>query len=123
MRILADTHVLLWWLADDPSLPVHHRDAMADERNDVFFSAVSISEIAIKASLGKLEAPANPAAALLSGGLEALPLTAEHAERLRDLPWHHRDPFDRMLVAQAQCEGLVVATLDGQIGAYAVDVL
>ncbi|WP_024286200.1 type II toxin-antitoxin system VapC family toxin [Cellulomonas sp. KRMCY2] len=123
MRILADTHVLLWWLADDPALPAHQRDALADEHNDVFFSAVSISEIAIKASLGKLEAPADPTAALLSGGFEALPLTAAHAERLRDLPGHHKDPFDRMLVAQAQCEGLVVATLDSQIGAYAVDVL
>lgn len=123
MRILADTHVLLWWLADDPALPTHLRDAIADERNDVCFSAVSIGEIAIKASLGKLEAPADPATALTSGGFASLPLTAAHAERLRTLPWHHRDPFDRMLVAQAQHEGLIVATVDSQFGAYAVDVL
>ncbi|QCB92324.1 type II toxin-antitoxin system VapC family toxin [Cellulomonas shaoxiangyii] len=123
MKVLLDTHVLLWWLADDPRLSARHRDVVADGRNDVYYSAVSIAEMAIKTSLGKLEAPAGVPAALEAQGMTPLPFTAAHAERLRDLPWHHRDPFDRMLVAQGQVEGLMVATVDARIRAYDVPTL
>lgn len=123
MRILADTHVLLWWLSDDDRLPARHREALADPGNDVAFSAVSIAEIAIKSSLGKLEAPTDIAGHLVEGGFIALPFTAEHAAELRDLPWHHRDPFDRMLVGQARVEGMTLATADAHVAAYDVRTL
>lgn len=119
MRILADTHVLLWWLADTDALPARHRELLADPANEVYFSAVSLAEIAIKTSLGKLTAP--PAAATLSaGGFLPLPFSAAHAEDLRTLPWHHRDPFDRMLVSQARAESCGFATVDRQIQPYPV---
>ncbi len=120
MKILADTHVLLWWLADDPALPDRHRKLLADDDHLIYFSAVSIAEIAIKASLGKLDAPGDAAAALTSGGFEPLPFTAQHAERLRDLPWHHRDPFDRMLVCQAAVDDLTLATSDRRLTEYGI---
>ncbi len=123
MRILADTHVLLWWLTDDPALSGAIRDAVADQNNVVFFSAVSAAEIAIKASLGKLTAQDALATVLIEQGFEALPFTHVHAERLRALPWHHRDPFDRMLVVQAATEGLVLATVDARLRAYDVQLL
>ena len=123
MRLLVDTHVLLWWLADDSRLPARHRTALADASNDVWFSAVSIAEAAIKSSLGKLTAPAEMADVLVDGGFRELPLTAKHAAMLRTLPWHHRDPFDRMLVSQAGAEGLVLATVDRRFAEYDVTVL
>lgn len=123
MRVLADTHVLLWWLADAPDLSTVHRAALADAENEVFFSAVSVAEVAIKVSLGKLEAPDGLQGALTDDGFTELPLTAEHAARLRDLPWHHRDPFDRMLIAQAQCDRLVLATADPRLAAYGVELV
>lgn len=123
MRILADTHVLLWWLADAPELTGHHRSALGDPGVDVFFSAVSVAEMAIKASTGRLHAPSDVSAVLVEGGFEPLPFTAAHAERLRTLPWHHRDPFDRMLVVQAQHEALILATQDRWIRTYDVAVL
>lgn len=123
MRLLADTHVLLWWLADDDRLTDRHRTAISDGANSVAFSSVSIAEIAIKASLGKLTAPAAVTDALRDDGLVELPFTAAHAELLRTLPWHHRDPFDRMLIAQAMAEGLTLASVDHHVRAYAVAVL
>lgn len=123
MKILADTHVVLWWLADDPALPTAVRHAVADSANQVYVSSISVAEISIKASLGKLDAPEDIAHAFASTGFDSLAFTAEHAEALRHLPWHHRDPFDRMLVAQARCEGLVLATVDARLRAYDVRVV
>ena len=123
MRILADTHVLLWWLADDPRLPVRHREALADTSTEAHFSAVSIAEVAIKSSLRKLEAPPEVADALEHGGFLELPFTSRHAALLRSLPWHHRDPFDRMLVAQAMADGLTIATVDERVALYDVRVV
>ncbi|QOR69490.1 type II toxin-antitoxin system VapC family toxin [Ruania alkalisoli] len=119
-RILADTHVLLWWLADDPSLRPHHRDLLADPDVAVWFSAVSITEIAIKQSLGTLSAPEGAAETLIEEGFSALPLAPEHAAALATLPWHHRDPFDRMLIAQAQVESMTIATVDRRFAGYEV---
>lgn len=123
MRILPDTHVLLWWLADDERLTPRYRVALEDASNHVWFSAVSIVEVAIKSSLGKLRAPHDAAQVLSAGGFLELPLNAEHATALATLPWHHRDPFDRMLLAQATVEGMVLATVDPRFGAYGVDLL
>jgi PIN domain nuclease of toxin-antitoxin system len=123
VRVLLDTHVLLWWLADDQRLAVAHRDLLAEPSHEVRFSAVSIAEIAVKASRGKLDAPEGAELVLEEDGFLPLPLTAEHAAALRRLPWHHRDPFDRMLVAQAQVEGMAVATVDPRFAAYGVRVV
>jgi PIN domain nuclease of toxin-antitoxin system len=123
VNLLLDTHVLLWWLADDPKLGATTRAAIADGRNDVYVSAVTIAEIAIKRSQGKLAAPPELLQVLTEEGFSELPLLSTHAAALETLPWHHRDPFDRMLVAQATVEGLTLATADRNIPAYGVSVL
>lgn len=123
MRVLLDTHVLLWWLADDPRLAAGIRAAIADGGNTIYVSSVSIAEIAIKTSLQKLRAPDGLLRSLLAEGFDELPLLSVHAERLADLPWHHRDPFDRMLVAQAAVEQLLLATQDKKLERYGVEVL
>jgi PIN domain nuclease of toxin-antitoxin system len=122
VRLLLDTHVLLWWLADDPALGKRARRLIANEA-EVFASAASAWEIAIKRALGKLEAPEDLAAALDAGGIGRMPMEFEHAAVAGALPRHHDDPFDRMLVAQAQCEGLTLLTSDPRLSSYAVAVL
>ena len=119
-RLLVDTNVLLWALGGDPSLGDDTRDALADRGNDVFVSPVSIWEIAIKRALGKLKAPDHLAATVEAAGFSELPVTFVHAEQAGSLPKHHADPFDRMLVAQAQVEGLILVTADANIPRYAV---
>jgi PIN domain nuclease of toxin-antitoxin system len=123
MRILLDTHILLWWLADDQRLPGPIRAAVADGRNSVYVSAISVAEIAITGSLGKLQSPGDLAAAIVGSGLSHLPFTAEHADHLSALPWHHRDPFDRMLIAQAVVESMTFASVDPVCGSYDVQLL
>ncbi|MGV9802337.1 type II toxin-antitoxin system VapC family toxin [Mycobacterium sp. NPDC003449] len=120
MRGLVDTHVLLWWLADDKNLSAAHRAAIAEPDNEVFVSAITVAEVAIKASLGKLQAPTGLDGVLAEMGFRELPFTAAHAETLRELPWHHRDPFDRMLVAQAITEHLDLVTVDNRLRDYPV---
>jgi PIN domain nuclease of toxin-antitoxin system len=122
MRLLLDTHVLLWWLADDPALSKQARRLIANEP-EVFASAASAWEIAIKRALGKLEAPEDLPAALAAGGIAGLPIGFEHAAVAGALPRHHDDPFDRMLVAQAQHEGLTLLTSDARISRYGVATL
>jgi PIN domain nuclease of toxin-antitoxin system len=122
VRLLIDTHVLLWWLADDPALGKRARRLIANEA-EVFASAATAWEIAIKRALGKLEAPEDLAAALDAGGIGRLPIEFEHAAVAGALPRHHDDPFDRMLVAQAQCEGLTLLTNDPRLSSYAVAVM
>ena len=121
MRLLLDTHVLLWWLADDRRLGADHRALIADASNTVLVSAMTVAEIAIKASLGKLDAPDDLLPTLQAGGFDELSFDSRHAEVLRTLPWHHRDPFDRMLIAQAISEQLTVLTADPHFAAYGVD--
>lgn len=121
MRFLADTHVLLWWLDDSPRLSASHRSALEDSENTILVSAVSIAEVAIKASLGKLTAPDMTEEFLISQGFAILPLDAHHAAALRDLPWHHRDPFDRMLIAQCTVEEIPLLTVDDRIRLYDIE--
>lgn len=123
MRALIDTHVLLWWLGDDKRLSPRHRALIADPDNEIFVSAVTAAEISIKSSLGKLTAPEGLVQTIADEGFSALPLTADHAAALRALPWHHRDPFDRMLVAQASVEQLPLLSSDERIAEYAIDVM
>ena len=120
MNLLLDTHILLWWLADDPGLSEKQRSAIADPANVVYVSAASAWEIAIKKALGKLIAPNDLGAALIASELEQLPITVTHAEAVGDLPLHHRDPFDRMLIAQAGVEDLTVVTGDPIFAQYEV---
>jgi PIN domain nuclease of toxin-antitoxin system len=124
VRLLLDTHALLWWLADDPKLGRAAREAIADPAALVHVSAASLWEIAIKANLGKLDlGDADLAAEIPANGFVELPIAARHALAAGALPRHHDDPFDRMLVAQAQLEDLVVVTRDSTFAAYGVSVL
>lgn len=120
-RLLVDTHVLLWWLTDDPALSATAREAIADPANEPLVSTASVWEIAIKRSLGKLTAPDDLPEAISDGGFAWLPITAAHAWHVHDLPLHHRDPFDRVLVAQALIEQLPVVTTDAHFDEYGVE--
>jgi PIN domain nuclease of toxin-antitoxin system len=121
-RLLVDTHALLWWLADDPSLSPAARDVIADPANEPLVSAACVWEIAIKRSLGKLTAPDDLPERIVAEGFAWLPISAQHAWRVRELPMHHRDPFDRVLVAQALTERLPVVTADARFGEYGLEV-
>lgn len=121
MRLLADTHVLLWWLGNDPRLRPDHRSLIEDDENTVLVSAASVAEVSIKASVGKLVAPEMSEEFLTAQGFSLLPLSVRHAQAIRDLPWHHRDPFDRMLVAQCLVEQVPILTVDERIRAYAIE--
>ena len=122
MRILLDSHVALWWLADDGALGPRCRDLVAGA-DEAFVSAVTPWELGIKQAIGKLAMPTGLVAAVRAGGFLPLAISVEHAERAPALPPHHRDPFDRMLVAQAQLEGLAIVTADEALGAYDVTVV
>jgi PIN domain nuclease of toxin-antitoxin system len=121
-RLLLDTHIFLWWRGEPSRLPseVRNRIATADI---VFVSAASAWEAAIKTSLGRLELPDTVEAGVLASGFEKLLIAFSHAERAGGLPPHHRDPFDRMLVAQAQAEGLILVTHDRLLEPYDVEIL
>jgi PIN domain nuclease of toxin-antitoxin system len=122
-RFLVDTHAVLWWLTDDPALSTAARAAIADPDDEPLVSAASVWEIAIKRALGKLTAPDDLPERISDSGFQWLPVTAAHAWRVRDLPLHHRDPFDRLLAAQALVERLAVVTSDPRFGDYGVDAL
>jgi len=123
MNLLLDTHVLLWWLDDHPTLSRKAKAAIADGKNLVFVSAVIIWEIRIKQALGKLEIPRNFRRVLDDQPFEILDITVEHAHAVEDLPAHHRDPFDRMLVAQAKVEGLTLVTRDIRLKKYKIPLI
>ena len=122
MSLLLDTHVILWWLTDDPTLSDEVKTRL-DEDPDVFVSPVSIWEITIKQSIGNLPEPIGLAEEIRDSGFRELSITSEHAIAAGRLPLIHRDPFDRMLVAQARCEGLVLASRDTRVQQYQVDLL
>jgi PIN domain nuclease of toxin-antitoxin system len=118
VKLLLDTHILLWWLEDNPLLPESLRKLIRDPENTVFISAVALWEIWLKQSLGKLKLPPNFKELLELEEFENLPLTARQAAAVANLPWHHQDPFDRMLVAQAQVERLTLLSVDADLPAY-----
>ena len=126
MTLLLDTHVLLWAIYQPARIPENWVSKLVDRSNPVFFSAASIWEIAIKSSLERPDflhdAERTLQLARQSGFVE-LPVSGEVAARVRDLPWHHRDPFDRLLIAQAQCENLTLVSADKQFEPYRVPVL
>ena len=117
MRLLLDTHILLWWLTDSPRLSVRTRKRIVG-RTEVFVSAASVWEIALKKGLGKLKAPDHLEAALVDSQFQQLSISVRHALAAGLLPRHHADPFDRMLVAQAQSEDLTLVTRDEQLQQY-----
>lgn len=123
VRLLLDTHVLLWSLAEPERLSPPALQALAARGARVVVSVVNFWEIAIKQSRGRLAAPADLGDIIRGFGHEILPIRETHAWKVRDLPHHHRDPFDRMLVAQAMVEGLTLITQDRQLAAYDVPVL
>ena len=124
MRLLLDAHAFIWWLAEDPSLPPVTRAAIAAPEGIVMVSAATIWEIAIKANLGRLDlGGADLVAELPANSFEELPIGARHAQAAGKLPRHHDDPFDRMLIAQAQLEGLTCVTRDPAFADYEVPTL
>lgn len=122
MRLLLDTHALLWWLADE-GLTDRARNAIADPANLVMVSAVSAWEISIKKALGKLAAPDDLERQVDEGGFTPLSITIAHGIAAGELPRHHDDPFDRMLIVQAFAEGLTIVTHDKRFADYDVATL
>lgn len=123
MRLLLDTHILLWWLADEMRIPEKHREIIRDGRNQVLVSTASAWEVAIKQRLGRLRAPADLKAQVKAARFELLNITIDHALAVGELPDHHSDPFDRMLIAQAHIEGLTVVTEDPKLHLYDLTIL
>jgi PIN domain nuclease of toxin-antitoxin system len=123
MRLLLDTHVLLWWLADDRRLGLNTRALIEDADNSVYVSAASAWEISIKRGLGKLKAPESLDAIILDEGFEQLDISFLHGERAGALPPLHHDPFDRMLVAQALAEQMTLISSDKVMAGYGLDII
>jgi len=120
MRLLLDTHTLLWALEDNPKLSARAREAIENLDNEVLVSAVSAWEIAIKKALGRLKAPSGLSDAIADAGFVRRLIGFQDAVQLESLPSVHSDPFDRMLVAQAQVEGIPIVTKDPHIARYSV---
>jgi PIN domain nuclease of toxin-antitoxin system len=118
LKLLLDTHILLWWLDADPLLSEEAIRLIRDPENTIFVSAVSLWEIRIKQSIGKLRLPVNFLDRLAAEGFENLPLTGAQTTRVSQMAWVNRDPFDRMLVAQAQTENLVLLTAGEVLAGY-----
>jgi PIN domain nuclease of toxin-antitoxin system len=123
MRLLLDTHVVLWAVAEPARLSASTRSALIAPRNRLYPSAASAWEMEIERTLGKLTTPADFDDELARLRLEELPVRVAHTRELRALPDHHRDPFDRLLVAQARCESLVLVTADAIVRSYPVRTL
>jgi len=127
MRVLLDTHTFLWWITNNKQLSNTSRNIISDSQNELFLSAASGWEMAIKAKLGKLELPNNLeqfiAEQLQQNAIAGLPIQMSHALHVYTLPPLHRDPFDRLLVVQSQLEKMAILTIDPQIGRYDVEVI
>ena len=123
MRFLVDTHALLWALGEPTALASPARDAIAAPTNLIFVSTASLWECAIKASIGKLDLPEDFFDSIPEAGYEVMPIRISHLNVYRTLPMHHRDPFDRMLVAQARAEALTLISRDPEIAKYDIEIL
>ena len=128
MKVLLDTHAFLWWVTDDPQLSSRARRILGDSSNEAYFSAVSGWEIAIKTRLGRLSVAGDSledfvAEQVAANGFQVLPIHLNHALRTYSLPEYHRDPFDRLLIAQALIEELALVTADRKLGDYKVRIV
>jgi PIN domain nuclease of toxin-antitoxin system len=123
MKLLLDTHILIWWLSQERRLSQSEIDLITDSDNFIFVSAATAWEIAVKKMIGKLEAPDDLPAALAINNFLELPITIEHSQNLYRLPLHHNDPFDRIMVAQAMSEDLTFMTRDPKIALYDIKII
>jgi PIN domain nuclease of toxin-antitoxin system len=127
MKLLLDAHTFLWWITDDQKLSGRAREIISDGSNELFLSAATGWEIAIKVQIGRLKLPEEPIRFILEqmriNAIQSLPIQMNHALHVSTLPQHHRDPFDRLLIAQAQLEGLPVLSSDHQLANYQVEVI
>lgn len=127
MKVILDTHIFLWWIVDDPRLSPRARQVLSHSKNELLFSAASAWEIAIKVGLGKLKIPAPIDRFIIEqlsiNGISVLPIELRHALHIAALPKFHRDPFDRLLIAQAQVERVPIVSGDSQIRRYDVEVI
>lgn len=124
-QLLLDTHVFLWWLINDPKIPQEVINEIANPENEVYVSAASCWEISIKKKLGKLQAPGDLHEIVEKKGFIPLPISLFHGDRAGELPYinEHKDPFDRMLIAQAQVEGFTIVTHDKKFHFYGIKIL
>jgi PIN domain nuclease of toxin-antitoxin system len=123
VRLLLDTHSFLWWMDSSPALSLAARGAISDPINEILISIASVWELTIKVSSGKLNFPADPETIIRAEGFTALPISFAHIRQTGALPFLHRDPFDRMLVAQAMVEAAPLVTADRQLARYNVPIL
>jgi len=127
MKILLDTHTFLWWITDNPRLSGRAREIISEGSNELFLSAATGWEIAIKVQIGRLKLPEEPVPFILDqmriNAIQSLPIQMNHALHVSTLPQHHRDPFDRLLIAQAQLEGLPILSSDHQLANYQVEMI
>jgi len=127
VRFLLDTHTFLWWITDDPHLSERARQVISDPENEMFLSAASGWEMAIKTQLGKLQLPDRfeqfIAEQLFRNNITSLPVMMSHALHVQSLPLHHRDPFDRLLIAQGQLEKMPIITTDSVFADYDVEIV
>ena len=127
MRLLLDTHTFLWWISNDTRLSSRAREIISNGNNELLLSAASGWEIAIKVRLGRLQLPYEPERfipeQLVINAIQSLPIKISHALHTYSLPIYHRDPFDRIIIAQAQLEGLPILTSDPQIAKYKVEII
>ena len=127
MKVLLDTHTFLWWITDDPKLSLRVRGIISEGENEIFISAATGWEIAIKSQIGRLKLPDEPQRFILEqmkiNGMKSLPIEMRHALHVSTLPTYHQDPFDRILIAQAQMEDLPVLSADPEIRKYEVTII
>jgi PIN domain nuclease of toxin-antitoxin system len=120
VRLLLDTHTALWYLARDKRLSKDAGKLVLDAANELLLSAAVVWEVSVKRASGKLDAPHDFVDRMRRAGAQPLSMTIEHAEASAQLPWHHRDPFDRILIAQARAEGATLVSADPTLRAYDV---
>jgi len=123
LKLLLDTHAALWFLSGDERLGQSAKRHLTDDTNRVLLSAAVVWEVAVKRSLGRLVVPEEYLSLLLGAGVQALAVSIDHAAAVEGLPWHHRDPFDRMLVAQASIEGAALVSRDDALRPYGVTLI
>jgi PIN domain nuclease of toxin-antitoxin system len=123
VRLLLDSHTFLWWAEADLMLGTNARDAIADPANDAVISIAALWELVIKTSLGKLALPDDIETMVVAQGFSVLSISFAHLRRFAALPTHHKDPFDRMMIAQALAEGIPIITADRRFAAYGVQVV